>query len=108
MVPPAVASAPAGTSAPSLHDALPILRVEPPAAVLGVGVASSDRVVATLGWFCTTRVSLQGLVAVALRASDRKSTRLNSSHSQVSDAVSYLGAKRLVTVLVAGVWSTAL
>src|SRR5438309_278581 len=85
-----------------------LVRVEPPAAVLGVGVASSDRVVATLGWFCTTRVSLQGL--------EGKRTRLKSSHSASPYQVPAVekewaaesGARWLVTVLVAGVWSTAL
>src|SRR2546430_9677043 len=65
----------------SLHDALPILRV-----------AHVDvRVGREVGRQCEAQQALV-LVVVDLRA-DRKSTRLNSSHSQISYAVFSLKKK---------------
>src|SRR2546430_14266753 len=62
----------------SLHDALPILLVSAAALLLGLFVA----------------VPLGAVFATALRAGDRKSTRLNSSHSQISYAVFCLKKKK--------------
>src|SRR2546430_8836302 len=71
----------------SLHDALPILvtvgRLPPPAAVLH-------------GTLCLTRPpAVVHLSRYAMRGRrDRKSTRLNSSHSQISYAVFCLKKKK--------------
>src|SRR5688572_33182077 len=61
----------------SLHDALPI------SSLLCVG-RHADR----------SRPALGGVGMVRLRAQDRKSTRLNSSHSQISYAVFCLKKKK--------------
>src|SRR2546430_12425329 len=66
----------------SLHDALPIC-VEDRRAVADAGQIKAPRQLA----------HRQDLVAVARRPADRKSTRLNSSHSQISYAVFCLKKK---------------
>src|SRR3712207_7489378 len=66
----------------SLHDALPIFVRSPFAAL-------------TLPWGGRyRRVSARLLLAAVLRAQDRKSTRLNSSHANISYAVFCLKKKK--------------
>src|SRR2546430_6640334 len=69
----------------SLHDALPISPAHPSRSA----AASSKSP-------CTRRTSLQprARAFVGLRTRDRKSTRLNSSHSQISYAVFCLKKKK--------------
>src|SRR3712207_9043595 len=73
----------------SLHDALPIWLVRQATAgssIVGVGTAS-----------CVARsvsASCSGGRAVPLGTSDRKSTRLNSSHANISYAVFCLKKKK--------------
>src|SRR5438477_5977874 len=64
----------------SLHDALPIC-------TLGL------RVVSSIVWPCTSRISFSTLCR-ARCGSDRKSTRLNSSHMSISYAVFCLKKKK--------------
>src|SRR5437868_12688688 len=98
MVPPAPAVSPL-----SLHAALPILptgtvRVEPPAAVLGVGLASSDRVVATLGWFRSAGDTSQLLAGVALGARPEHATCQYQVPAVAKEWAAESGARGLVTV----------
>src|SRR5256886_17307196 len=65
-----------------LHDALPIYRIPGAAEVVGLPDTAVDR----------AHVENIGLAGHA--AGDRKSTRLNSSHSQISYAVFCLKKKR--------------
>src|SRR5438067_6814909 len=67
MVSPALAVAPEMTAASCTEVPTGTVRVEPPAAVLGVGVASSDRVVATLGRSEEHTAELQARVDVVCR-----------------------------------------
>src|SRR5688572_31824006 len=69
----------------SLHDALPISRS-------GRGSAARDAAVRPQGPAHTVLVHRHALV-LGHRAQDRKSTRLNSSHSQISYAVFCLKKK---------------
>src|SRR2546430_16531486 len=68
----------------SLHDALPILRIRPRCRVKNLRRSASAESWAS--WAIDLRVE------VLLR--DRKSTRLNSSHSQISYAVFCLKKKK--------------
>src|SRR5256886_9833731 len=68
----------------SLHDALPISRVPGGAALAVDRVAFSQAV----------HERVTGHPAVTLVRADRKSTRLNSSHSQISYAVFCLKKKK--------------
>src|SRR2546427_8315136 len=70
----------------SLHDALPI-SAEAEHTVLGVEAAAQD-----VGHQDQHLVAIQ--VAKAVVDADRKSTRLNSSHSQISYAVFCLKKKK--------------
>src|SRR2546430_16406575 len=77
----------------SLHDALPILRSSMRAHPRSIAV-----VIAGLAAGCAaapqTPVPLAGTVGDLAALRDRKSTRLNSSHSQISYAVFCLKKKR--------------
>src|SRR5438132_7205566 len=65
----------------SLHDALPILIAE-----------------LLVSWrYGGLRTAIRGIVVFGLIASDRKSTRLNSSHTVISYAVFCLKKKRIHT-----------
>src|SRR2546430_16724452 len=66
----------------SLHDALPISAAAVPAAFAAEGSAETFR-------------SLKQMMEEAAKARDRKSTRLNSSHSQISYAVFCLKKKKI-------------
>src|SRR5205085_6427743 len=68
----------------SLHDALPIYQAAPPARI---AVAASQRSRFGVVFIAYLRSS-------AVRLGDRKSTRLNSSHSQISYAVFCLKKKK--------------
>src|SRR2546430_10394785 len=72
----------------SLHDALPISLPVPERARFDAHIAGCDGCTAYLEQMRTT-IALTG----RLRAEDRKSTRLNSSHSQISYAVFCLKKK---------------
>src|SRR2546430_16772630 len=69
----------------SLHDALPICFV--------VGFVGGDRC-----WFHAGRRAARGRHPPGYFALDRKSTRLNSSHSQISYAVFCLKKKKKVVI----------
>src|SRR5438309_6945523 len=76
----------------SLHDALPILRLELKAKRPAEALVYLRRYTVAVG------DSLGGLIRAAdwhLKMGDRKSTRLNSSHSSISYAVFCLKKKRL-------------
>src|SRR2546427_2783170 len=84
----------------SLHDALPICQAWEWAWALAwvCGAASSARHASCDA--CTARAGSQARAsdpARAVQASDRKSTRLNSSHSQISYAVFCLKKKNTLT-----------
>src|SRR5206468_8127612 len=68
----------------SLHDALPIFVAMNVERRIGFGIAETLRILQTL-------VERQSLL---LHAGDRKSTRLNSSHDQISYAVFCLKKKK--------------
>src|SRR5688572_31704707 len=70
----------------SLHDALPI---SPAAILTGVQWCLVLLAIATF-----SRFPADNPIPLATRLSDRKSTRLNSSHSQISYAVFCLKKKR--------------
>src|SRR2546430_8988031 len=67
----------------SLHDALPICRSVPMA--IGGGTAATKRPNPSTG---------RAQLSTSIAAPDRKSTRLNSSHSQISYAVFCLKKKK--------------
>src|SRR5436305_11193089 len=104
MVPPALAVAPEMTAASCTAVPTGTVRVEPPAAVLGVGVASSDRVVATLGWFCTTRVSLQRPEEHTSELQSRPPAVCRHVPEEEKMRAAESGARWLVTALGAGAW----
>src|SRR2546430_7344901 len=72
----------------SLHDALPIL-VESPADVVAIESSGSYR-----GRYFVLMGHLSPLDGIGPEQLDRKSTRLNSSHSQISYAVFCLKKKK--------------
>src|SRR2546430_7319682 len=75
----------------SLHDALPIF-------LLGSGEhLLNDNDMRALGYECAKYVAGERATHVFLRKGDRKSTRLNSSHSQISYAVFCLKKKKIRT-----------
>src|SRR3712207_7108873 len=79
----------------SLHDALPICDVDPSAAAAARLRDTRHRVSARA---FEDRVDTLCRVPVAARAEDRKSTRLNSSHANISYAVFCLKKNnRLIT-----------
>src|SRR3712207_7521848 len=85
----------------SLHDALPIsLRVGT------VAVVSS----APFGWLVATSRAVPpvSMTSVTRLALDRKSTRLNSSHANISYAVFCLKKKKYESVLLRNIISTLL
>src|SRR3712207_6950441 len=71
----------------SLHDALPILlqRRQPRTLLFDVSKASAGCFV--LAPDCAPSFRARGVFLFALRPLDRKSTRLNSSHANISYAV---------------------
>src|SRR2546430_15540860 len=73
----------------SLHDALPISRARASCGTLGEGRVGAHRL---------ARPPVRA-TPVRARARDRKSTRLNSSHSQISYAVFCLKKKKNCTHL---------
>src|SRR5260221_6336757 len=89
----------------SLHDALPISRVGAPAAAVEIGRAESrgadrawsmfrlDQSCVTFSRTCATAGPGWNID----QARDRKSTRLNSSHTVISYAVFCLKEKRKIT-----------
>src|SRR2546427_10630747 len=77
----------------SLHDALPIFTQPDGLAILWTGSTIPDAILASV----SAAVGIIALVAVSL---DRKSTRLNSSHSQISYAVFCLKKKKKTIVYV--------
>src|SRR2546430_3875525 len=72
----------------SLHDALPICLVAPPGSAVEPLVHAPQAVQAA-------RIGGIGVVDGAVLKQDRKSTRLNSSHSQISYAVFCLKKKNI-------------
>src|SRR5690349_23895020 len=70
----------------SLHDALPIY----------VMTGAPDRMLRRLEWRVVRRLDgrVQGSYRTVFRGTDRKSTRLNSSHVEISYAVFRLQKKR--------------
>src|SRR5688572_32552531 len=91
-------TAPSMTNTLSLHDALPIYGqadAEPALAALERGIALHEEVEDVRQ---ELRVDPRALIADADldRRADRKSTRLNSSHSQISYAVFCLKKKRII------------
>src|SRR5688572_32464369 len=90
----------------SLHDALPILPVRPTArdgnevapshAARRPSAVSSAEYTAPTS--CASSPSDDSSIAGRFGTIDRKSTRLNSSHSQISYAVFCLKKKKIVTM----------
>src|SRR5689334_23875650 len=83
----------------SLHDALPILRLSPLVANLPEVPKEALRLSESAGHaaqlFATSDIEeIQDNVASPWSGADRKSTRLNSSHSSISYAVFCLKKKR--------------
>src|SRR3712207_9001912 len=76
----------------SLHDALPIWR-GPSGQGLVIGKGYPDRWASTTGMKWSTPVPGEG------NSSDRKSTRLNSSHANISYAVFCLKKKKIALVV---------
>src|SRR2546430_12784910 len=81
----------------SLHDALPI-------SVLALGIVAAltgfflgGLVPATLALLLARQAHREQLAAAGFLTGDRKSTRLNSSHSQISYAVFCLKKKKLLS-----------
>src|SRR5258708_27438379 len=70
----------------SLHDALPILRVEPRTSDLMITCETT--------WSCSGRASSGSTHSYNRSRTDRKSTRLNSSHQIISYAVFCLKKKK--------------
>src|SRR5256886_10832409 len=77
----------------SLHDALPI-------SLPGAGAVMAPRLLAAFG---SQRERYQNAVEMQTFSGDRKSTRLNSSHSQISYAVFCLKKKKKNHIL-GGAW----
>src|SRR3712207_8601527 len=79
----------------SLHDALPILEAHPQVVVGLEGLHALDVGDGGAGYETSTVAGGEGVAVLveALRAQDRKSTRLNSSHANISYAVLCLKKK---------------
>src|SRR5438132_7836542 len=77
----------------SLHDALPISRGACPASRAARPPVTNGEVVTTFRHLPYWQVATKKRRATVLRASDRKSTRLNSSHTVISYAVFCLKKK---------------
>src|SRR2546430_7661537 len=75
----------------SLHDALPILTADNWLAHHNLGMALAKR-------GDIDSAAHEFAAAIRLRPGDRKSTRLNSSHSQISYAVFCLKKKKKTTI----------
>src|SRR5688572_31432146 len=72
----------------SLHDALPIFG--------RVGSLCAAVFCAVIGWLCWLQVRIEHGEWAEADGADRKSTRLNSSHSQISYAVFCLKKKKKI------------
>src|SRR5688572_31475673 len=80
----------------SLHDALPILiRARPAAEKIGL-LLRRRRIIDEHHQRLAARVETLVVIPLILRRQDRKSTRLNSSHSQISYAVFCLKKKKRI------------
>src|SRR5205085_10297002 len=76
----------------SLHDALPIL-TQPAGGKIGLFWPVMFHLLNSIGFAHVLPISLALFSKIAPKAIDRKSTRLNSSHSQISYAVFCLKKK---------------
>src|SRR2546427_8695359 len=83
----------------SLHDALPIWRLAPRHRHVRHPATEAVRA-ARAGWLRTSWAGRRrSLLASRAQGGDRKSTRLNSSHSQISYAVFCLKKKKKKTTM---------
>src|SRR5688572_31030256 len=82
----------------SLHDALPILRAHLQEQTFGVLPKLDQSLKGTLLEHLSKSKLLSGGTRIVLRK-DRKSTRLNSSHSQISYAVFCLKKKIIFSIV---------
>src|SRR2546427_2038354 len=78
----------------SLHDALPISSRAPPRRLNGAKASARQGATASARWHCWARTTRRNQWSFGSGWRDRKSTRLNSSHSQISYAVFCLKKKK--------------